>query len=69
MFQADTDFLSVAPGDYDVVVTPAGSKTAAIGPATISLSASGIYTTVARDVVGGGTPLGLILLDDFQSGT
>jgi hypothetical protein len=25
----------------------------------------GVYTAVARDAVGGGAPLGLILMDDF----
>jgi hypothetical protein len=64
-FKADTGFLSVAAGSYDVTVTPAGTKTAAIGPATITIANNGIYTAVARDKAGGGTPLGLILLDDF----
>lgn len=65
-FAANTGFLPLAEGDYDVTVTPAGSKTAAIGPATISVANGGIYTAAARDAVGGGAPLGLILLDDFN---
>ncbi|HEX7720246.1 MAG TPA: DUF4397 domain-containing protein, partial [Woeseiaceae bacterium] len=65
-FQANTGFLSLAEGDYDVTVTPAGSKTPAIGPASISLANGGIYTAIARDATGGGAPLGLILLDDFN---
>ncbi|MCR9277178.1 MAG: DUF4397 domain-containing protein [Pseudomonadaceae bacterium] len=64
-FRAESGYLSVAPGDYDVVVTPAGSDLPAIGPATVSLEAGGIYTAAARDEFGSGTPLGLILLDDF----
>jgi hypothetical protein len=46
-------------------VTATGTKTAAIGPATITVTNNGVYTAVARDNVGGGMPLGLILLDDF----
>jgi hypothetical protein len=65
-FKANTGFLPLAAGSYDVTVTPAGSKTAAIGPATIAVTAGGVYTAVARDAPGGGVPLGLILMDDFQ---
>lgn len=62
---ADTGYVSLAAGDYDVVVTATGSKTAAIGPVTVSLAAGGLYTAAARDEIGSGLPLGLILLDDF----
>jgi hypothetical protein len=65
LFGDDTGFQGVVAGAYDVIITPAGSKTAAIGPLAVTLKDSGIYTAVARDAAGGGTPLGLILLDDF----
>lgn len=64
-FKADTGYVSLAAGSYDVVVTPTGSRTAAIGPARITVANGGIYTIAARDAAGGGTPLGVILLDDF----
>ncbi|HEY9030811.1 MAG TPA: DUF4397 domain-containing protein [Kangiella sp.] len=64
-FKAETGYLSVAEGDYDVVVTTTGTKTATIGPAAITLSNGGIYTIIARDNPGGGAPLNVILADDF----
>ena len=66
-FQDETGYVSLAAGDYDVTVTVADTKTAAIGPATISIDAGGVYTAVARDPDAdvGGDSFGLILLDDF----
>lgn len=64
-FLANTGFLSLAPGDYEVTVTGAGSNMAAIGPVAITIEGGGIYTAIARDATGGGAPLGLILMDDF----
>ena len=65
-FRAETGYVQLAPGTYTVTVTPTGTTTAAIGPIDITLDAGGIYTAVARDAAGGGTPLSLILLDDFD---
>ena len=64
-FPANTGFLSLNPGDYEVTVTPTGTKTAAIGPAAITIEGGGVYTAIARDAAGGGAPLNLILMDDF----
>lgn len=65
-FEAETGYVSLAEGSYDVTVTVAGTKTIAIGPATVALQAGEVYTAVARDAVGGGAPFGLILLDAFN---
>lgn len=64
-FKADTGYVSLAAGTYDVSVTPTGSKTAAIGPVSITVANSGVYTVAARDAPGGGVPLGVIALDDL----
>jgi hypothetical protein len=65
-FLAETGYVGLADGTYDVTVTVAGTKTVAIGPATVPIEAGKVYTAVARDAVGGGAPFGLILLDAFN---
>jgi len=65
-FRAETGYVNLAGGSYAVTVTPTGTKTAAIGPATITVTDGRVYTAAARDAVGGGGPFGLILLDDFN---
>jgi Domain of unknown function (DUF4397) len=65
-FKAETGYVALAAGDYDVTVTVAGTKVAAIGPLTISIDNGGVYTAVARDATGGGAPFGATLLDDFN---
>lgn len=64
-FKAETGYVRLAAGDYVVTVTPAGTKTAAIGPVALTLQANKIYTAVARDGAGLNADVGLILLDDF----
>ena len=64
-FKAETGYVSLAAGDYIVTVTPAGSKTAAIGPVALTLAANSIYTAIARDGAGLAANVGLILMDDF----
>ena len=65
-FKADTGYVDLAAGSYEVSVTPTGSKTAAIGPLAITVVNGGVYTVAARDAVGGGVPLSVITLDDFN---
>ncbi len=68
-FAAESGYLSVAPGNYDIRVVPAGGDplTPAIGPLPVVFTAGGIYTVVARDAAGGGDPFGVILLDDLDA--
>ena len=63
-FKASTGYVSLPAGSYDVAVTPTGSKTAAIGPATFDFSDGDVLTVVARDNVGGGIPLNVIVTND-----
>jgi Domain of unknown function (DUF4397) len=65
-FKAETGYVALPGGNYEVTVTVAGTKTAAIGPAAVTFSDGGVYTAAARDAPGGGAPFGLILLDDFN---
>lgn len=64
-FKATSGSLSVPAGDYVVTVTGTGSKTAAIGPLNVTLAAGNLYSVAAVDAANGGTPLGVILMDDF----
>jgi hypothetical protein len=61
----DTWYQQFAAGSYALTVTAAGSKTPLIGPTTLNVVNTGIYTVVTRDAPGGGAPYGLILMDDF----
>lgn len=61
-FKADTGYVSLAAGDYDVIITPTGTKTEAI-KATLNFDEGMVYTAVARDGVNLTSPLGVIGLD------
>lgn len=61
-FKAETGYVSLGAGSYDVVITPAGTTTEAI-KATLAFAAGGVYTAIARDGAGLTAPLGVIGLD------
>ena len=68
-FKANTGYIPLPAGTYDVTVTPAGMpEVAAIGPATVTFDALGVYTIIARDPLPGATELGVISTQDSPFG-
>lgn len=65
-FKGDTGYVSLAAGNYDVIITPTGTKTEAL-KATLALSDGKIYTAIARDGTNLTTPLGVIGLDELAA--
>lgn len=63
-FEAIAEYLSVAPGEYQVRVTAAGTTTVAIDSGSVNLANGVNYTAIALDGVGGGAPFSLLLLED-----
>lgn len=66
-YLANTGYLAVAGGTYDITVTVSGSREPAIGPLTdVVLEEGGVYTLIARDALPGdaATNLGVIVIDD-----
>ena len=69
-FKANTGYIPLPAGTYDVTVTPAGMPDVlAIGPATVTFDALGVYTIIARDPLPGATELGVISTQDSPFGT
>lgn len=60
----ESGYLEVPAGDYQVRITPTGSKTPALDTGTLTLTAGQIRTAIAVDAPGGGLPLGVILMPD-----
>jgi hypothetical protein len=61
-FKADTGYVSLAAGNYDVIIAPTGTKTEAIKVA-VALEAGGVYSAIARDGAGLTAALDVIGLD------
>ena len=57
-FKANTGYVGLAAGTYEVSVTPAGAKTPVAIFATLPIANGDIFTVIARDDAGGGAPLG-----------
>jgi hypothetical protein len=63
-FKGVSSYLEVPAGDYQVRITPAGTKTVAIDTGTLTLAAGQIRTGIAVEAPGGGGPLSALLLAD-----
>ncbi|HEX2217792.1 MAG TPA: DUF4397 domain-containing protein [Gemmatimonadales bacterium] len=69
MTQADqlgdvADYIEAPAGEYQVRVTPAGSKIAVIDSGELSLAGGQVRTAIALDAKGGGAPFDLLVLQD-----
>ena len=63
--KGETGFVPLAPGSYDIKVTPAGVPSAvAISVDSLALAGGDVLTAIARDNAGGGAPLGLVVIDE-----
>lgn len=60
------DYLEVPAGDYQVRVTPAGTKTVAIDSGALALESGQVRTAIAVDAPGGGAPFDILLLADLN---
>jgi hypothetical protein len=60
------DYLEVPAGDYQVRVTPAGTKVLAIDSGTLTLESGDVRTAIAVDAPGGGAPFDLLVLADLN---
>jgi Domain of unknown function (DUF4397) len=60
------DYLEVPAGDYQVRVTPAGTKVVAIDSGSLTLESGQVRTAIAVDASGGGAPFDILLLADLN---
>ena len=60
------DYIDAPVGDYQVRVTPAGTKTVVIDSGTLTLESGQVRTAIAVDAAGGGPPFGLLVLEDLN---
>jgi hypothetical protein len=63
-FKQNSGYLEVPAGNYQVRITPAGTKTVAIDTGALTLTAGQIRTGIAVEAPGGGAPLSALLLAD-----
>ena len=64
-FRTSTGYTAAVAGDLTLTITAANSTMPIIDPIDVTLENGKVYTAIARDAVGGGAPVDLVLLDDF----
>lgn len=65
-FGVASGYLSVPAGNYQVRVTPTGTKDVVIDSGSVALASGQIRTVIATDAPGGGAPFGAIILADLN---
>jgi trimeric autotransporter adhesin len=65
-FKVPSAYQHVAPGSWEVWLTPAGDTTVAVDDTLASLANGAVRTVVAMDTTGGGLPLQSIVLPDAR---
>ncbi len=60
------DYVDTPAGEYQVRVTPAGTRTVVIDSGALTLTGGQVRTAIAVDAVGGGAPFDLLLLADLN---
>lgn len=60
--------IRVVPGTYDLTLTQSGNNTVVFGPEQINVDANGLYRVYFTDSPGGGSPIQIILGDQFSPG-
>lgn len=61
-----SDYIEAPSGDYQVRVTPAGTKVVVIDSGTLSLASGQVRTAIAVDETGGGGPFDILVLEDLN---
>jgi Domain of unknown function (DUF4397) len=59
-----SDYMELSSDDYQIRITPAGTKTVLIDGGTQALGPGEVRTVVVVDAEGGGEPFGLLVLED-----
>jgi hypothetical protein len=65
-FKANSGYIALAAGAYEISVTPAGDNQTVAINAELALEAGDVYTIIARDAPGGGPPLGAEVIDEID---